>query len=186
MLAAEELETVAPGLWIWQAYDPAVKADLFSTAIATKSGIYLVDPIPLRPKALCNLTNFGAVSGIVITNQNHTRACDQFAATFRTAVYDPSTSEGDLTGIPIDGGPLGEMAVYCPSEGGTVIVGDALINSEPYGFALLPAKYCTNLKLMRASLPRLLDYSFTRILFAHGTPITSRARERLEELLQHR
>ena len=64
-----------------------------------------------------------------------------------------------------------------------MVVGDALINFEPYGFGLLPAKYCRDFKRMRQALTKLLDYSFERILFAHGTPILAGARERLEKLL---
>ena len=84
----------------------------------------------------------------------------------------------------IEGAPAGEIAVFDDADGGTMIMGDALINFEPYGFALLPAKYCSNAKLMRRSLPKLLDYSFERMLFAHGTPILSGARRRLERLLE--
>ena len=36
---------------------------------------------------------------------------------------------------------------------------------------------------MRQSLEKLLDYSFERILFAHGTPILSGGRARVEQLL---
>jgi hypothetical protein len=64
-----------------------------------------------------------------------------------------------------------------------MIMGDALINFEPHGFALLPAKYCRDSKLMRQSLPRLLERPFERMLFAHGTPILSGAHTRLEQLL---
>jgi hypothetical protein len=78
---------------------------------------------------------------------------------------------------------LGEIAIHYEGDGGTMVIGDALINFEPYGFALLPAKYCSDFKLMRRSLPKLLDYAFERMLFAHGTPLLSGARERLEFLL---
>jgi glyoxylase-like metal-dependent hydrolase (beta-lactamase superfamily II) len=64
-----------------------------------------------------------------------------------------------------------------------MVVGDALINFEPHGFGLLPAKYCLDPSLMRQSLRKLLDYAFDRMLFAHGTPILSGARARLERLL---
>jgi glyoxylase-like metal-dependent hydrolase (beta-lactamase superfamily II) len=67
-------------------------------------------------------------------------------------------------------------------DGGTVIVGDALINFEPYGFTFLPAKYCSNQKQMLRSLRRLLDYKAKRMLFAHGTPILSGTTERLQAL----
>jgi hypothetical protein len=67
-----------------------------------------------------------------------------------------------------------------------MVIGDALINFDPYGFALLPAKYCSNFKLMRRSLSKLLDYSFDQMFFAHGMPILAHARERLEFLLNER
>ena len=184
MAAAAEIETVAPGLWLWQAYDPTVKAELFSTAIATLAGIYLIDPIPLRPEAHPELTKLGAIAGVVVTNENHKRAADGFAAQFQVPIYERHVLIRGLTAVPIDGAQSGEIAVYCETDGGTLIVGDALIHCEPYGFALLPAKYCSNQKLMRRSLPKLLNYPFTRMFFAHGTPILSRARQRLEQLLQ--
>jgi len=62
-------------------------------------------------------------------------------------------------------------------------VGDALINFEPLGFALLPAKYCTNRCAMRRSLRKLLDCPAERILFGHGPPVTTRSGERLRQLL---
>jgi glyoxylase-like metal-dependent hydrolase (beta-lactamase superfamily II) len=62
-------------------------------------------------------------------------------------------------------------------------VGDALINFEPHGFTLLPAKYCSNQKQLLRSLRKLLDYKAERILFAHGTPVLSGAGERLRGLL---
>jgi len=71
-------------------------------------------------------------------------------------------------------------------DGGTLIVGDALINFESYGFTFLPAKYCSNQKQMRRSLRKLLDYRAQRMLFAHGTPILSDASERLRGLLESR
>ena len=67
-----------------------------------------------------------------------------------------------------------------------MVMGDALINFEPYGFTFLPSKYCSNSKLMRASLGKLLDYSFERMLFSHGEPIVCNARERLKALLDAR
>jgi hypothetical protein len=73
--------------------------------------------------------------------------------------------------------------LYCPDHGGSIIVGDALIHFDPYGFTFLPAKYCTNHKEMRHSLRKLLHYRAERMFFAHGTPILSKAGERLKHLL---
>lgn len=184
MLCAAEIEPVAPGIFLWRYYDPALKTDLFSTGLETPSGTYLIDPIPLAPEALAGLKN---IAGIVVTNQNHVRASEEFAARFRGPVYsaasDPFAS--GLTAIAIDGAAAEEIAIHSPANDRTIVIGDALINFEPYGFTFLPAKYASNSKLMRESLEKLLDYSFDRILFAHGMPIVSDARARLETLLKN-
>jgi hypothetical protein len=202
MPVAQEVDQVAPGISLWQFYDPAVKADLFSTALETPSGIYLIDPIPLNAEPLSHLEAGREVAGIVVTNENHGRATAQFAERFAVPVFVHATARDTLalpkiielhdkdrlapglTAVTIEGGPAGEIAVHCEGNGGTIVVGDALINFEPHGFALLPAKYSSDFKLMRRSLSKLLEYDFERMLFAHGTPILSGARERLERLLQ--
>ena len=202
MPVAQEIDRVASGISLWQFYDPAVKADLFSTALETPSGVYLIDPIPLAAEPLSNLEAGRKVAGIVITNENHGRATAQFAEKFSVPVFlhgavrdaltlpqiielqDKDRFAPGLTAVAVEGGPAGEIAVHHDANGGTMVVGDALINFEPHGFALLPAKYCSDFKLMRRSLSKLLEYSFERMLFAHGTPILSGARGRLERLLQ--
>ena len=201
MPAAQEFDQVAPGIFVWQVYDPAVKADLFSTALETPAGMYLVDPVELESAAMQMLEACQKIAGIVVTNENHERAARWFAERFSVPIYlradlenpdtlprtiglqDKQEIEPGLTAVAIDGAPAGEIALYYETGGGTMIVGDALINFEPYGFGLLPAKYCRDFKLMCRSLPRLLDYAFEKMLFAHGTPILSGAHARLEQVL---
>ncbi len=190
-------DRLSPTLSIWHRYDPKVKADLFSTALETADGVYLIDPIADLPDAL----NGEAVIGIIVTNDNHARATADFAARLAVPIYaraeardglencdvvrlnDGQQIGPGLVAIALAGAPPGEVALHHNADGGTLIVGDALINMESHGFTFLPAKYCANAKLMRRSLQKLLDYSFERILFAHGTPIVSRAHSRLVELL---
>jgi glyoxylase-like metal-dependent hydrolase (beta-lactamase superfamily II) len=202
MPRAQELEQVSPGTSLWHTYDSKVKADLFSTALETHSGIYIVDPIPLASEALLILqAHHPKTAGIFVTNANHARAATDFGRTLSvplyvhdelrespeflqaTGVQDGEMFAPGLTAVALDGGAAGEMALHHNGNGGTMIVGDALINFEPHGFGLLPAKYCLDPKRMRQSLEKLLDYAFERILFAHGTPILSEARRRLEHLL---
>lgn len=198
---AAELEQIGPDLLIWQAYDRGVKADLSSAAIATPNGVFLVDPIPLSDVGIDQLRQAGAVAGVIVTNINHLRAFDQFAALFAVPIYARRESFPDkapsrmtnvedgmqirhaLEVIAVEGAPSGEIALYCPRNGGALIVGDALINFEPYGFTFLPRKYCSNEQQMRHSLRKLLDYKLEKILFAHGTPILSQATKRLHGLL---
>ncbi|HEX4630394.1 MAG TPA: hypothetical protein VH188_05470 [Chthoniobacterales bacterium] len=176
---------MAPGLFLWRVYDPAVKAELYSTAITAAAGAYLVDPVPLTPNPLTELRLHNTINGIVVTNDNHRRAAAEFADNFKAPIYsgDSQSFPPGLTAVQIEGAVAGEIAIHSETAGGVVIMGDALINFEPYGFTFLPAKYCSNVKLMRRSLPKLLDYSFERMLFAHGTPILTGARRRLEQLL---
>jgi len=183
MVCAAELEQVAPGLFLWRAFDPSIKTELFSTGLTTPSGTYLVDPIRLAPAEAQSLTE---VAGIVVTNENHERSANEFADQFDVPVFSAASQSfpPSLTAIPIEGAAPGEIAVHSAVAGGVMVIGDALINFEPYGFTFLPAKYCTNTKIMRRSLAKLLECSFERMLFAHGTPIQSRAHERLDALLR--
>lgn len=201
MAVASELVAVAPGLRIWQAYDPAVKADLYSSAVATRHGLYLVDPIPLDHATIGELLDLAPLAAVVVTNANHLRAAPQFAEEFSVPLFArpeslPNETKFDLREIAdgdeitdevrvigIDGAVIGEIALYHAPNGGTLILGDALINFEPYGFDFLPEKYCSDQKQMRRSLRKLLAHHAERMLFAHGTPITSRAGERLARLL---
>jgi len=202
MPRAQEVDEVAPGIFVWQVYDSKVKADLFSTALKTEAGTWVADPIPLASDALRIFrANHPKTAGIFVTNSNHARTAAEFARNFAvplyvhnelrgrrdflhaTGVQDGEAFSQSLTAIAIDGGPAGEMALHHSANGGTMVVGDALINFEPHGFGLLPAKYCLDSKVMRRSLEKILDYAFERMLFAHGTPILFSAHARLEQLL---
>jgi glyoxylase-like metal-dependent hydrolase (beta-lactamase superfamily II) len=163
--------------------------------------MYLIDPIPLEKRALNELIGSDRVAGIVVTSSNHHRISAQFAEQFSAPIFARceafpdkaeqqfrSVADGDeicrgLRAIGIEGAAAGEMILHYASNSGTLIVGDALINLEPYGFTFLPGKYCSNEKEMRRSLRKLLAYEAERILFAHGSPILSAASERLRELL---
>lgn len=200
--SACEITQLRKGLHVWQFYDESVKAELHSTATKTSAGILFVDPVPLDEEPLHALTRDGPIAGVFVTNVNHCRAANDFskkfgkpmlahAAThadcsspFPQTVSDMEIFCGDVTAIEIPGGPPGETAIYQASDGGSIIIGDALINFEPYGFTFLPKKYCMDEKQMHRSLRRLLDYDFERMLFAHGTPIMQSARKKLEQLLR--
>ena len=200
MVEATDLVILGNGLWLWQAYDPTTKADLSSSAVKNDDLLFLVDPIPLAPAAFDELKGLAPVSAILVTNSNHPRSAARFAEELDTAIFasdqaakqfpnsNARISRGGeivpgLTAIPIEGAAPGEVAFHFAQAGGTLVVGDALVHFEPHGFCLLPAKYCSDQRLMRASLRQLLDWRFERLLFAHGTPILRAARARLGTLL---
>jgi hypothetical protein len=198
---ASDFDRITSDTAIWYVYDRAVKAELYTTCLATAAGTYLIDPIPLQKKALNELIGSSQVAGIIVTNSNHHRASIHFAEKFSVPIIAhaetfPDEQPGQLRQIVdgceicdrlrvinIDGAVPGEIVLHYALNSGTLIVGDALINFEPHGFTFLPAKYCSNEKQMRRSLRKLLDYEAERMFFAHGTPILSRATERLRDLL---
>ncbi len=204
MVEATEIVDVTEGIFLWHTYDPAVKAELFSTGLAASAGTVLIDPIPLTPSALKKLRSQMRVDRIVVTNINHARASADFSRMLGAPVSVHSSiaatpefegsigldgdviTEAGVTVIPLDGGPEGEIALHFENGDGSVVIGDALINFDPHGFSFLPDKYCANAKQLRRSLHKLLDFSFERMFFAHGMPIVSGARQKLENLLTQR
>ncbi len=202
MVEAADFQSLTDSLWLWEAYDPAVKSDLFSSAALLADRLLLFDPIPLVAAAREKLVSGRGIAGIVLTNSNHLRAAADFSRQYETSIFaaEPVIREfksvntvalsanariaPEISAIPIEGAAPGEMAFHLGGNGGTIVVGDALIHVDPYGFALLPPKYCSDQKEMRRSLRQLLDWTFQRLLFAHGPPLLSSARERLETLLR--
>jgi hypothetical protein len=202
MSAAEEIDEVGPGLFIWHAYDPKAKAELFSTAIVSDLGTLIVDPIPVAGMALAELLQNAPLHGIIVTNSNHWRASTDLAGKFSAPIFahpdfipemakspfQPVAHGANILNmievIAIEGAAPAEIVLHVPAHDGSLIVGDALINFDPYGFAFLPAKYCSNPKQMRRSLRQLLKHTSQRMLFAHGTPILATANVRLEQLLE--
>jgi hypothetical protein len=198
-MPAEEFQLATPRLAIWQAYSPAVKCDLSSCATVTPEGLVFIDPIPLAADALAQLVELAPPAAIVCTSANHARAAEAYRRRFRIPVcahgaavaelalaVDRELHEGDaigggLTVIEIAGAAPGEIALH--SAAGAMHVGDALIHVEPHGFALLPEKYCADAREMRRALGKLLRFEFELLTFAHGLPVTFKARPRLATLL---
>jgi glyoxylase-like metal-dependent hydrolase (beta-lactamase superfamily II) len=199
MVEAVDLISLGNGAWVWQAYYPAMKADLSSSAVTSYNRLFVVDPISLAPAPLAELKTLGPVGAVLVTNANHVRAAEALARELAATIFAPDSGCKELSGtkiqacagqiapgltaIPIEGAAPGEMVFHFSEGGGTLVVGDALINFEPHGFCLLPTKYSANQRLMRASLRELLDWPFERLLFAHGAPMVTDARARLGTLL---
>jgi hypothetical protein len=194
---ADEIHVVAPGLAVWQAYEPEVKCDLTSVALNVGEKLVLVDPIGLSAAGVSELESLGQPAIVVCTNGNHARAADSFRRHYRIPVaahaeagletgVDLSLTEGArlLDAIEVcelPGASPAEIALVHPQ--GMICVGDALIDLPPEGFRLLPDKYCTDPKVLRHSLRKLLRWDFHVLTFAHGWPLVASARRRLADLL---
>lgn len=163
------------GFATWHAYDPACKAELWSTCFHGSEGTILFDPIhwpepsPQPPAPVL----------VVKTNGNHDRACADLAKEWQAILTDHPPG---FTSIPLPGAGEAETA-YFHSPSGSLVLGDALINLAPHGLMLLPDKYCSDPALLPKSLGSLLHLPIRRIFFAHGDPILQSGRERIQTLL---
>jgi hypothetical protein len=202
MKPVDDFQHVSAGLWFWQGYEPSVKTDLCSCAVLSGPGLYFIDPIPLGAEPLAELSAAAQPAGMILTNGNHERAAAEYRKRFNVPVFaheeargefdieadhwiaDGATIGGDLTAVQLPGAPRGEIAIHSAAGGGVMLMGDALVNIEPRGFGFLPDKYCADAKLMKVSLRKLLQFSFDAMTFAHGLPVVSGAKKRLEQLLQ--
>jgi hypothetical protein len=192
MKPIEEFQEVRPGLFHWSAFEPKVKADLSCTAISTQEGLLLVDPLPLAEEPLDELVQKWKPCGIVVTSENHERASVDYARRFDVPIYacaevpggspvrENDVIAGALTILELPGFAAGEIALHGRD---VLMVGDCLINLDPLGFSVLPAKYCGDEKLGRASLRKLLRFRFEVLTFAHGPPLVNDPYGRLEALL---
>ena len=197
-MRADEFQVVSPSLAVWQAYEPAVKCELSSCARRFGNELVFIDPIPLAKAALAELVADATPVAIIVTNGNHARAAAEFRDRFSIPILahsaaaaelgiaiDQSLAEGDaafgrFSVIEIAGAPAGEIALYAD---GIAHLGDALINLDPLGFTTLPEKYCADPWEMRRALGKLLRFDFELLTFAHGLPLVSQAKRRLEQLL---
>jgi glyoxylase-like metal-dependent hydrolase (beta-lactamase superfamily II) len=174
-LSPDPLAPHGDGFFTWHAYEPACKAELWSTGFTDSHGTTLFDPInwpepsPQPPAPVL----------IVKTNANHDRACADLAKKWQAILTDRPPG---FTSIPIPGAGEAESAFF-HRPSGSLVLGDALIHLAPHGLMLLPDKYCTNPALLRKSLGKLLDFPVRRIFFAHGDPILQNGRERIQSLL---
>ena len=199
MVTATELLDTAEGVWTWHGFDESIRTELFSTAVASADGLVIIDPIDAVPAVLSRLGKLGPVVAIVLTNGNHSRAASRFRERFSAPVFSHPEAVGELT-LPVDGmlrlerrvggslavielsgaGP-GEVALL--GENSWIHFGDAVINLEDTGLAVLPSKYCADARQLTGSLRHLESLPFTRATFAHGFPILEDARARIGAIL---
>jgi hypothetical protein len=193
MRPVEELHHISASLAVWQAYDPSVKVDCTSTALATPQGWLLIDPIPLADACVAELAASRPMAGILLTSGNHQRASLELKARHGLSIYAPDApdlvadvwiSAGQDLGMGFE---LVSIAGAGPREltvrfGEVTVFGDAVINLGE--LALLPDKYCENPKSMRACLKQLIEIPWSVACVAHGWPITGGASAKIQALLE--
>ena len=197
---ADEFQALSDTLYHWSVYEPAVKCEIGCTALRLPSGWVIADPVPLAEPAWKELLALAPLRAVLLTNGNHVRDAVALRDKHQVPIVTAPDTRRDITelrpdvtllpnellygvtAIAIPGATQGETAFY--SKTGVMILGDAVINtSTEAGLEFLPDKYCTDAAQNRASLRKLLDYDFHTLTLAHGSPVTTRAKEKLSALL---
>jgi glyoxylase-like metal-dependent hydrolase (beta-lactamase superfamily II) len=197
---ADEFQALSDTLYHWSVYEPAVKCEIGCTAFRLPSGWVVIDPVPLVESAWKELLALAPLRAILLTNGNHARDAVALRDKHQVPVVTAPDTRRDIaelrpevtllpnellygvTAIAIPGATAGETAFY--SKTGVMVLGDAVINtSTETGLEFLPDKYCTDAAQNRASLRKLLDYDFHTLTLAHGSPVTTRAKEKFAALL---
>ncbi len=199
MATATEITETVKGVWTWHAFEESIRTELFSTAVLSEDGLVIIDPIDASPSVLMRLGRLGPTVAIILTNGNHSRAAGRFRERFSAPVFSHAEAVGELT-LPVDGtlrmdrrvggslevidlqgAGMGEIALL--NTNGWIHFGDAVINLEDTGLAVLPPKYCIDAQLLAVSLKALPALSFHSATFAHGSPIITDAHARICAML---
>lgn len=197
---ADEFQALSDSLYHWSVYEPAVKCEIGCVALRLESGFVVVDPVPLVEAAWKDLLALAPLRAILLTNGNHVRDTVALRKQHHVPIVTGADARRDvtelrpditllpnerlygITAIAIPGATPGETAYF--SETGVMMLGDAVINtSTAAGLEFLPDKYCTDAKQNRTSLRKLLSFDFHTLTFAHGAPVTSKAKPKLSALL---
>ncbi len=201
MTFADEFQAISDSVYYWSVYDPALKCEVGSTALRSASGLVVVDPIPLAEAAWDELLCLAPLRAVLLTNGNHARYAPALREKYQVPIATAPATRKEIAelkpdvlllenellygiaAIPVPGATPGET-IFHFRAGGTLVVGDAAINVDPAkGLELLPDKYCNDPAQNRASLRKMLSLEFTTITFAHGLPVTTRAREKWAALV---
>jgi glyoxylase-like metal-dependent hydrolase (beta-lactamase superfamily II) len=197
---ADEFQVLGDSIFYWSFYDPEIKCELGSTAVKVASGLVVVDPVPLSEESWEELLAGSPLRAILLTNGNHVRDADALRQRHQVPIVTALAAHKEVaplkpdvvlletellygaSAIPIPGATEGETAFFFKS--GLLVIGDAVINLDPEkGLELLPDKYCSDARQNRRSLEKLLTLDFHTLTFAHGLPVTQKAREKLRALL---
>ncbi|HTM09600.1 MAG TPA: MBL fold metallo-hydrolase [Verrucomicrobiae bacterium] len=169
--------------------------------IVRPQGNLVIDPVEPSDEDLAELARRG-VSRILITNRNHSRACNKVRERTgaKTLIHAADAPHARSQGAVIDGelhmgvkmGPLvvigaagkspGEIALHWP-ERRILIVGDAVVGNPPGRCSLLPEAVMDDPTRLRESVEALLVLEFDTLLTGDGEPVLKDAKARLQELV---
>ena len=172
--------------------------------------IILVDPLPLSAEEIREVEEIGIPTHILLTCNWHLRESQAFRQKWGCEVHLHQDGLRDLD-VPVDGTLqdkdllwdliqvihipdvhyVEEVAFLVKGDGNTMIVGDLVCGGRmdrgvPDGQLWIHApEYIQDLQDARNSLRKLSEYSFAKLCFGHGTPITQSAKDVFNEFIEN-
>jgi glyoxylase-like metal-dependent hydrolase (beta-lactamase superfamily II) len=202
------MREILPGILTWGSTYADRPWDLNGYAIALTGGTVLVDPPAPEEADWQKLPK--PITTVVLTNRDHVRDAPLFRARFGARIVASKDEISQFTSLPIDvtvqdgdliGGALrvihlpgkspGEIGLYLEpayhavskEKGGILILGDAIIGNPPGALGLIPEEKLGDPKMLRGSLPKILEHNFEVLLLCDGQSVLNNAKQKVSEFL---
>lgn len=188
---SKSLREIAPGVLQWSVHLEEKAIDLNGTLVVDAGGNVAIDPPILDAGQIEEVERLGGVAHVVLTNRHHVRETARLVERTGARVWVPlEDAGGDVGGLDVavaeafragDGLPAGlvaigvadsktpgETALLLPRDGGTLILGDALIGKPAGRLSLLPAPKIADPAKAAEGLRPLLEHDFVRVVVGDG------------------
>jgi glyoxylase-like metal-dependent hydrolase (beta-lactamase superfamily II) len=196
------VKEIVRGVFTWSHFSAEKQLDFNGWCLPSKDGTIVVDPPQASEETLKEIEKLGHVNSIVLTNKDHVRRSDEYAARFRAPIL-IHQADAPMVSIRIGGvfksgdalpGGLeawrvadakspGECALLV-RDANALILGDALIGKPKGELNLLPASKLADPAKAIEGIRALLKLPFDAVLVGDGTPIPKGGRKAIEEFLK--
>jgi glyoxylase-like metal-dependent hydrolase (beta-lactamase superfamily II) len=203
------MREILPGIFTWGSTYADRPWDLNGYAIAFDSGTVVVDPPAPDESEWSSLPK--PVTNVVLTNRDHVRDVELFQTRYGARLVagqdelaqlapltiDETVRDGDLISgalrvIHLPGKSPGEIGLYLDPVnhpvsrelGGILFLGDAIIGNPPGALGLIPEQKIDDLKTLKQSLLKLLEYDFQVLLLCDGQPVLKDAKQKVSHFLR--
>lgn len=196
------MQEIVSGVFQWSWFSQEKGYDFNGHVILSEEGRVIIDPPPLSNEDFTWLEEHRPYQAILLTNRDHTREAEPLKKKLAASIYAPEL-DAPLMNIQVDHTyrnedplPAGMMAIHIPdnkspgesalllkSNGGILILGDAMIGVPAGQLSLMPSDKYKDIERARQGLRVLLDHPFERILVGDGESILRDGKKVLRQFL---
>ncbi len=209
------LRQISSAMHIWSEIHGAARNEpylwnSYLIQVKDRDVLILVDPLPLSAEEIREVEEIATPTHILLTCNYHLRESQAFRQKWGCEVWLHQEGLKDSE-VPVDGTLqdrdllwdlmqvihipdvhyVEEVAFLVKGDGNTMIVGDLVCGGRmdrgvPDGQLWIHApEYIQDLQDARNSLRKLSEYSFAKLCFGHGTPITQSAKDVFNEFIEN-